>query len=372
VSPEVIVVGAGAIGTSVTYQLAKAGIKVMLVDRGRVGGQSTGASAGMIQINPDRSTPPAVSTLALESARLFPALATELQERTGMDIGYRPGPLLHVALRESEEAQLHAHRAWQLDHGVSVAWLDGRAALDLEPALNPGISAALYYPDDHQLLPLAFAQALARSAVDLGAVLREGAAVDRLITTSDRVVGVGIGDETVQAAEVVLANGAWASSWSESLHMPLPVRPVRGQMVALRTMGTGLRNVVSSAEGYMLSKPDGSTYVGTTVEEAGFDARPTASGVAGLLALVPRLSPRLAEATFSSAWAGLRPGTADGLPLIGRPPRWQGVILATGHFRDGILLTPITAELVVDLVAGRRPRLPLEAVDPARFIARAA
>jgi glycine oxidase len=372
VSPDVIVIGAGAIGTSIAYQLAKAGVNVMVFERGQVGGQATGASAGMIQINPDRTTPPAVSTLALESARLFPALATELQERTGMDIGYRPAPLLHVALHEGDEPQLRAHRAWQADHGVAVAWLDGAAALDLEPTLNPATRAALYYPNDHQVMPLTFAQALARTAVDLGAALREGAGIDRLLTAGDRVVGVAIGGETVHAGEVVIASGAWASSWSDALQTPIPVRPVRGQMVALRTTGTGLRNVVSSAEGYMLTKPDGSTDVGTTVEEVGYDARPTAAGIAGLLAMVPRLAPRLADATFSRAWAGLRPGTPDGLPLLGRVPGWQGVSLAAGHFRNGILLAPITGELIADLLARRRPRLALDAFDPGRFLVRAA
>jgi glycine oxidase len=372
VSPDVIVIGAGVIGTSIAYQLAKAGVKVMVFERGRVGEQATGASAGMIQVNPDRTTPPALSALALESARLFPALTAELLERTGMDVGYRSAPLLHVALLDAEELPLRTHRAWQVDHGIKVAWLDGPAVLDLEPALNPTVRAALYYPDDHQLLPLSFARALARAAVDLGAVLREGAGIDRLIVNGDRLVGVAIGGETVHAGEIVIANGAWASSWSESLRVPLPVRPVRGQMVAIRSIGTGLRNVVSSAAGYMLTKPDGLTYVGTTVEDAGYDARPTVAGIAGLLALVPRLVPRLANATVSSAWAGLRPGTSDGLPLLGRPPGWHGVILAAGHFREGILLAPITGELVADLVAHRRPRLALDAFDPGRFLVRAA
>jgi glycine oxidase len=372
VSPDVIVVGAGAIGTSIAYQLAKGGASVTVFDRGQVGGGATGASAGMIQINPDRTTPAALSTLELESARLFPALAAELRERTGMDVGYRPSPLLHLALQAEEESPLRAHRAWQADHGVAVSWLDRTAALDLEPGLNPDVRAALYYPNDHQLMPLALARALARTAVDLGAMVREGAAVDRLLTAGDRVVGVAIGGERVHAGEVVIANGAWASSWAETLQTPIPVRPVRGQMVALRTIGTGLRHVVSSLEGYILTKPDGTTYVGTTVEEAGYDARPTAAGIARLLALAPRLVPRLGDASFTAAWAGLRPGTADGRPLIGRLPGWQGVTLAAGHFRDGILLAPITGELVADLLAGRRPRQPVDDFDPGRFLVRAA
>jgi len=355
VSPDVIVVGAGAIGTSIAYRLAKAGVKVMLFERGRVGGGATGASAGMIQINPDRNTPSSLSTLEAESARLFPALATELLDRT-----------------DDEEPRLRAHRAWQVEHGVAVAWVDHSAALDLEPMLNPDIRGALYYPDNQQLMPRDLARALSRAAVDLGAVLREGAAIDRLLTDGDRVIGVAIGSEAVHAGDVVIANGAWASAWSDALHAPIPVRPVRGQMVALQSTGTALRNVVSSLEGYILAKPDGSTYVGTTVEEAGYDARPTAAGIAGLLATVPRLTPRLAEATFVSAWAGLRPATSDGLPLLGRLPGWHGVTIAAGHFRDGILLAPITGELIADLLVRRGPRLSLDAFDPARFLVRAA
>jgi glycine oxidase len=372
VGPDVIVVGAGAIGASIAYQLTKAGVKVTVFDRGQIGGGATGASAGMIQINPDRTTPAAVSALEAESARLFPAVVAELRERIGMDVGYRPSPLLHLALHEEEEPSLRAHRAWQADHGIAVSWLDRTAALDLEPSLNPDIRAALFYPNDYQLLPLAFARALVRAAVDLGATVREGATVDRLLTEGDRVVGVAIGGEHVRAGEVVIANGAWASTWSDTLRTPIPVRPVRGQMAALRTVGTGLRHVVSSIQGYLLTKADGTTYVGTTVEEAGYDARPTAAGIAGLLALASRLVPRLADATFTAAWAGLRPGTADGRPLIGRVPGWQGVTLAAGHFRDGILLAPITGELVADLLAGRRPRLPVDDFDPGRFLVRAA
>jgi len=372
VNPDVIVIGAGAIGTSIGYQLARAGAKVMIVDRGQVGREATGASAGMIMAVHGRSTPVPLVALASESARLFAALAEELKLRTGMDIGYRRVGRLRVAFDEATEHQLRLERGWQVDHGAIVSWLDPASALDLEPALNPTIRAAIYYADEYQLLPMAFAQTLSRAAADLGAIVREGAPVDRLLIEGDRVTGVAVGDERVHADEVVIANGSWAGGWSDPLGLPIPIHPMRGQLVALRTLGTALRNVIDAGDGYALTKPDGSTIVGTTVEDAGFDARPTASGVEGLLKLAPQLAPRLADATFSGAWAGLRPGTPDGMPLIGRLSRWRGVLLAAGHFRQGILLAPITGELVADLVARRRPRLSLEAFDPGRFLVRAA
>lgn len=367
-----IVIGAGAIGSSIAYQLAKEGVKVTVFDRGLVGGEATQASAGMIMVHHDRTTPPAYAGLAVESARLFSALAAELRERTGMDIGYRPAGRLLVAFDETDEQALRQARGAELDAGMVVPWLDARAALDIEPSLNPGIRAAMFYAGDHQVEALRLAQALMRATVDLGAVLRDGAAIDRLLTRGERVVGVALGDESVFAGEVVIANGAWAGAWSHLLQTPIPIRPIRGQMVALRTAGTGLRAVVNAGDGYLMTKASGLTYAGTTVEDVGFDGRPTATGIAGILALVPRLAPRLGDATFSHAWAGLRPGSSDGLPLLGRLPGWRGVILAGGHFRNGILLAPITGELIADLLAGRRPRLPLAAFDPGRFLIRAA
>jgi len=372
VTPDVIVIGAGAIGTSITYQLARTGAKVMIFERGQVGREATGASAGMIMGQHDRGTPQPLAALATESSRLFAALAAELKDRTGMDVGYRRVGRLQVAFDEAAERQLRAERDRQVDHGMIASWLDQAAAVDLEPALNPAVRAAIYYADEDQVLPLAFAQASARAAADLGAVIREGAAIDRLLIEGDRVVGVALGDERVRADEVVIASGSWAGSWATPLEVPIPVRPLRGQLVALRTPGTALRTAIGAGDGYALTKPDGSTIVGTTIEDVGFDSRPTAAGIARLLNQAPQLAPRLANATFAGAWAGLRPGTPDGMPLIGRLPRWRGVVLASGHFRNGILLAPVTGELVADIVARRRPRLALEAFDPGRFLVRAA
>jgi len=370
--PDVVVVGAGVIGSAISYQLAKEGVKVVAFDRGEVGGEATQASAGMIMPHHTRSTPKAYAVLETESSRLFPTLAEELRDRTGMDVGYRPAGLLRVAFDETEEQNLRLERAAQVEAGRQVSWLDVTAALDVEPFLNPRARAAIYYADDHQVEPRALAQALMRAAVDLGAVLRERAAADRLLIEGDRVSGVALGDETIEAGEVVIANGAWAQAWSHALGTPIPIRPVRGQVVALRTPGTSIRAVVNGGDGWLLTKASGLIYAGTTLEDVGFDARPTAEGIAKILSYVPRLVPRLADATFSHAWAGLRPGSADDLPLLGRLPGWRGVSLAGGHFRNGIMLAPITAVLVADLLNGRRPRLPLDAFDPARFLVRAA
>ena len=370
-SPDVIVIGAGAIGTSISYQLARAGARVMLFDRGPVGHESTAASAGLIMVR-HGGVHHAIAGLSQESARLFPALAAELLDRTGMDIGYRPSGVLQLAFTEAEERALRSERDLELRQGATIPWLDAQGALDLEPGVNPRIRAAIYHADDHQVLPLQFARALARAAVDLGAVVREGAAIDRLRIDRDRVVGVALGEEVVPANEVVIANGTWAGAWASALNVAIPVRPIRGQMVALRTTGTPLRQVVHNADGYAVTRADGNTIMGTTVEDVGFDPRPTAAGIARLLEQAAQLAPKLADATVLSAWAGLRPGTPDALPIIGRLGEWQGVSIASGHFRNGILLAPITGELIADLLLRRKPRLALDAFDPDRFLVRAA
>jgi len=289
-----------------------------------------------------------------------------------MDIGYRKVPLLRVALDEMEEHDLRERRSWQDRAGIAVAWLDHSGALDAEPALNPEVRAALYYANDHQVNALALTRAMVRASVDLGMTLRERTAVDSLVVEGDRVTGVRAGDDTVHADEVVIATGAWSASWAAALRTAIPVRPVRGQLVAIETPGTPIRSVVFSSVGYLVSKAEGLTYVGATEEEAGFDSRPTAAGVESILDVIARLTPRLGGAIFKSAWAGLRPGTPDRLPLLGRLPGWRGVTLATGHYRNGILLAPVTGVLISDLVRREQPRLSLNAFDPARFITRAA
>jgi len=311
-------------------------------------------------------------TLSLESLRLFAPLAEELLAETGMDILYRPTGLLRVALTEDEERTMRRRAAWQVEAALSPTWLDPDRARDLEPALTRSARGVLSYPQEHQVSGPALVRALLRAATDRGLTLREGVDVTGLQTEADRVIGVRTAGETLLTDAVILAGGAWSGAWSASLRFELPVRPVRGQMVALRTAGTALRRILYTHGGYLVSKPDGLTCVGATQEEVGFDSRPTAAGVADLLALVPRLAPGLADATFSHAWAGLRPATPDRMPIIGRVPGWQNVLVATGHFRNGVLLAPITGELIADLVRTGRPRMSLEAFDPGRFTVRAA
>lgn len=368
--PDVIVVGAGVIGSTIAYQLAKRGLRVSVFDRGEAG-QATAASAGMLPPLIENGSGPLLG-LAGESLRLFLPLQEDLREKTGMDVGYRQTGMLGAALDEAQARRLERQRTAADRAGIKVIWVDSDRASELEPALTRDCQAALFYPDAAQVSAPALARACLLAAVNLGAIVHAGSPVDSLELEGDRVVGVRVGVETMRAAEVILANGAWLSAWSESLHVRLPVRPVRGQLVVLAPRGAGLRHVIFTDLGYLVQKAEGVVYAGATEEDVGFDPRPTADGTARMLALLPRLAPGLTDSTFVRALAGLRPATPDRLPVIGRLPGWAGVTVAAGHFRNGVILAPITAVLVADLVLRQQPRCSLDAFDPGRFLIRAA
>lgn len=371
-SPDVIVVGGGVIGSSIAYQLAKRRARVTIIDRGEVPGQATAASAGMLLPVAEGARQGPLFELGRESLRLFDALTEELRERADMDVGYRQTGLMRLALNEVEVERLRLRRSWDERAGLNVAWVDRDRVQEIEPCLGDACQAALFSWDAHQVDATLLAQACRTAAVALGASLRSGATVDSLLIEGDRVVGVRSGMEEMRAPEVVLANGAWASAWSESLRCRLPVRPVRGQIVGLRSDRPLLQNIVICEQGYLLRKHDGAIYVGATEEEAGFDPRSTLEGVAGLLQLALRLGPSLSDAVFHEVRAGLRPATPDRLPMLGRLPGWTGITLAAGHFRSGVLLAPITGEVIADLIGYGHPRIPIDAFDPARFLVRAA
>jgi len=369
VTPDVIVAGGGVIGTAIAHQLARRGARVTVLDHAAPG-QATAASAAMIAPDADAVIGP-LRELAVESARLYPALCAELLDRTGLDSGLRENALLLVAWSEEDERDLRRRRHRLEQAGVASAWLDPGRLRDVEPALAAGLQGGLHLQGQRQVDAPALLHALSRAAADLGVSFRSEEA-HRLVIEGDRVTGVQAGANKLSAGEIVIAAGAWSGSLAADLRQPMPVRPIRGQMVGLSPPTSLLRTMCFSSHVYLLRKAAGWIYVGATEEDVGFDASPTAAGVRDLLSGAVALAPALEQAKLSHVAAGLRPATPDGMPVIGRMPGWSGITIATGHFRDGVLLAPITAELVGDLVEHRRPRLPVDAFDPARFLLRAA
>jgi glycine oxidase len=364
-SVEVVVVGGGVIGCAVARSLAREGARVTVVDRGQPCGQASWAAAGMLapQGEADRANP--FLDLLLRSRDLFPALVEELRAETGIDVGYRTEGTIHVAACESEEARLKARFAWQRAAGLPVEALDVEDALRLEPALDPRIRCALFFPRDHQVDNRLLCRALEISAESAGVRFLTDSPARSLLL--DGIAGVVLeSGERLESDVVVLAAGAWSGTIG-GLPRPIPVTPVHGQMIGLRLSPPLLRHVVGSGEGYLVPRADGRLIVGTTVERTGFRLAVTAGSVHRMLATALRTVPGLADQVIESEWSGLRPGTPDNLPILGFDPSAPRLIHATGHYRNGILLAPVTAEIVAALVAGREPGIDFAPFSADRF-----
>jgi glycine oxidase len=272
---------------------------------------------------------------------MFPELVARIEKDSGIEVELRQLESLAPAFTEAEEAQLRRQ--------PGVRWLDAAEALAAEPGLNPELRGAALAGSAH-LTPPRFVLALARAAVRSGAEVREGAPVAGISVSGGQVTGVRLAEGTLRSDAVVLAAGPWSAGLTVGLELALDVRPNRGQLVLLRPPRPEPRRIVTRAEGYLVPKPDGSVVAGTTEESAGFDARPTVEGVAGLLELARQAVPGLGGAVLERAWAALRPATPDGKPLIGPAPGLPNLVLATGHNRYGIMLAPVTAELVASAI----------------------
>jgi glycine oxidase len=350
---DVVVVGGGAIGLAVAWRCAQQGMAVTLLERDELGSGATGVAAGMLGPVAEAGFGPAAARLldlGLASARLWPAFAAELADAAQPGSRLRGGGTLLVARDADEAAGLERELALRAQLGLEVARLRPSEARRLEPALAPTIRLAASVPGEQSVDPRWLVDALAGAARRAGAELRERAPVSALIgRAGGRVEGVRVRGEELRAASVVVAAGAWSGGLGGA-----PVRPVKGQIMRLRDpAGPGLlERVVRFEGGYLVPRGDGRYVLGATVEERGFDLGVTAGAAYQLLRDASALVPGVLELEICELQAGLRPGTPDNLPLIGAADR-EGLFWATGHYRNGILLAPVTAELVVAALAGR-------------------
>ena len=341
----VTVVGGGAIGLATAWRLSQRGARVVVVDPDP-GRGATEVAAGMLApVTEVHYGEEPLLALNLESARRWPSFVTELEREAGLPIGYRDEGTLAVAVHDDDRRALDALVRFQARLGLPVERLRGSACRDLEPALTPRIRGGALVAGDHQVEPRALAPALQRACERRGVEFRRRPAVGVAAGPRTRFDD---GDELVSDVVVVAAG-----CWSRAL-VDVPVRPVKGQILRLRGDVAALltRSIRGFAEGvsvYLVPRADGDLVVGATVEERGFDATVTAGGVRELLDAAAHLLPGVAELELAEARAGLRPGTPDNAPVLGPAPGLDGVLVAAGHFRNGILLTPVTADAVADL-----------------------
>lgn len=356
---DVAIIGGGVIGCAAAYALATAGLRVLLLERGQIACEASGEAAGMLAPQAEASEAGPFLTLGLQSRELFPALTAALREETGLDVGYGQDGTLYPCLDEDEETEARTRFAWQRGQGLPVEWWGAEEVRKAEPGIHPAVRGALFIPGDRQVTSGTFTRAFALAAARRGAEIWEGAPVTGFVRDRKRIVGVKNLDRTVSAGRYVLAAGPWSAQIAALLGLPVPVLPVKGQLCMAGLLQGGPRHILYSHLAYLVPRPGGEVVLGTTVEFAGFDKRVTVGGLQGILAGAQALYPALAGAPLLRAWAGLRPYTSDELPLLGPVPEMEELLVATGHHRNGILLAPITAQLLRELVVDGRTSTPL-------------
>ena len=368
-SPEVIVVGGGVIGTAIAYAFARRGISCLVLEQGIIGQGTSEASAGIVSPPSTSALPTERLELARRSFQAYPWLVAAVQEDSGLDVGYRQWGELLIAETEEQAASLRELAAWQASAGFESKWVDGKAAREIEPLLPEGILGALVADESGSLVVQCLVRALALAAAWRGARVVERAPVTGFEVEGERVSAVRTPQESFAVGQIVLAAGAWTRHLAGQLGRPLPTLPVKGQMTLISSGTTVLRHVLGTADGggYLAPRTDGFVWAGSTKERGVWDTRVTPAGIAHCLRLVERLSPGLLGGELVCTGAGLRPGTPDDEPIIGPLPGYRNVWIAAGHYRTGVQLAPVTADLVVQGILDRQPDPLLAPFSPARF-----
>jgi glycine oxidase len=353
--PDVLIIGGGVIGLTAAYFLAREKVSVEVVDKGDFGQEASWAGAGILPPGDPAHARTPFDQLRAQSAVLFPSLSAELRERTGLDNGYLRCGGLEIAGKQHDAAD----QEWR-GEGITFEVLDEQAARSLEPALAPGLGTAYHLPDMAQLRNPWHLKALQAGCAALGARLHPGCPVHEIERQGSRVRGVRTGLGRIEASRYVLAAGAWTEALLEQVGWRPGVRPVRGQIALLQAPAPLFRRVLMLGARYLVPRSDGRVLAGSTEEDVGFDKRTTAGAIGDLLAFASALVPALAATHVERAWAGLRPGSPDGLPFLGRVPDFDNLFIAAGHYRAGIQLSPGTALVLKELLLGQKLTVPLE------------
>lgn len=361
---DVIVVGGGVIGCCVAFELAtRHRARVTVLERAVPGAEASTAAAGILgaQIESHgKPLDPAIFGLMLASRERHRELDERLHETIGVGTGFRRCGVLKVSTKDDLEAQY----GWQRDHDVRISFHDGDEARRIEPALSKSIQSAVHLPDEAQIDPPQMLRALQQGCAAAGVTFKTGTIVSGVARSGGRVVGVDVQDGRIDAASVIVAAGSWSSMVAGLPDNLRRVRPVRGQIVQVETRPAIARNIVFGERGYIVTRPDGRTLLGATMEEVGHVKEVTAGGVNAVLGHAIGLMPALADAPITGMWCGFRPATREERPLIGAVE--PGLYVATGHHRNGVLLAPETARLVADLVGTGRTDRDLSPFTPTR------
>lgn len=368
--PDVIVIGGGLIGCSIALRLAQAGLRVTVIERGEPGKEASSAAAGMLSPQGETIEPREFFELCMASRKIYPSFVREVEELSGLKADYRRCGTLMVATNRREHKELETIFRAQKKMGLAISRLYSKTIHSKVRELSPSISFGVFLPDDHSIDNEKLSAAVATACKNSGVEFHTGCSVMRIIATRGQVEGVEIASESgaaekLDADQLVLAAGCWSAALAEPIGIKLLMKPCRGQMVEFEAPRP-LPLVVRAGHHYLVPRSNSRIVVGTTSEYAGFEKSVTASGLQSVMAGAVKLIPDFGGFKFLRAWSGLRPDTADHLPILGRG-EISNLIFATGHYRNGILLAPITAEIISDLVVKASTPRPIRPYDPLRF-----
>ncbi len=368
-STDVLIIGAGVVGCSIAYHLRKYGVEVTLLERGIIGGEASGAAAGLFAWLKPMAKFDAYHDLLLASSRLFPSLVAELEDATGLSVEYTQTGTLRTIHHEIRIARLQSWLAACRSRDLAVELLSADEVHSRVPLLAPDTYGAVWFPAEGQVRASRFVAALAHAARHNGVHLYEGQEVTAIQTGGERAVSVTTAQqETFACQQLVLATGAWSGLWSARLHQKLPVIPQQGQLIALRPPVSSIPHILIGKGVYLAPKQDNTVIVGATRDDVGFDCSVTSAGIADLRERAQKLVPALEQAELVQAWAGLRPKTPDTHPILGPLPGWTNVTVATGHYSFGILLSAITGQQVAAWLATQKLSPLLQPFSLARFL----
>ena len=368
-SADVVIIGGGVIGLAIARGLALRGTReVCLIERGTLGAEASFAAAGMLLPQVEADAEDDFFKLACRSRDLYPSFAASLHEETGVDVELDTTGTLYLALNEHDHEEIEKRYGWQTHAGLAVELLNSAEARELEPCISESAFGALRFPNDIQVENRRLLAALANSVSNLGVEVLTETNVESLTIERSRIKGVQTSRGMIACDSIVVAAGTWSSFLLRSSGCPDPaMQPVRGQMICLEAKPQLTRHVIYSPRGYLVPRRDGRLLAGSTSENAGFAKRITAGGISSILQNALEISPAITTLPVVDTWAGLRPRPADGLPVLGACGEIDGLFYATGHYRNGILLAPLTAELITEaIVAGATSPL-LAPFSPDRF-----
>ena len=365
---NVIVVGAGIIGCAIAHELSRRGARVRLIEARAVGAGATQASAGVLAPYIEAHERGLLLDLTVRSLALYDRFVSDVRDDSGLDVEFRRCGTLEIAMDAASASSLQQIQSACARAGVDASWLGTQDLRSLEPSLPDSIGGALLVPSHGYVRAEQLTQALSWAAMRHGVEIEASRRVVDVRSDGPEAVRVTAEDGTVWTADaVVAAAGSWTGVAGLHERAALDVRPIRGQLLRLAWNGAPLSRVIWGPDCYVVPWLDGTVLVGATSEDVGFDERATAAGVRDLLGSLCELIPQAWGSTFLEARAGLRPATSDGLPIIGASAAVPGLFYATGHYRNGILLAPLTAALIADLVLDGVADAVLDRLSPRRF-----